>query len=51
MDNLEQSIKFAKKVLTIEKNNEWSINHLIKLYKSINDWANATEFLKMLFVI
>ena len=51
MDNLEQSINFAKKVLTIEKFNEWSVNHLIKLYKSINDWSNATEFLKMLFEI
>tara|TARA_B100001750_G_C15478186_1_gene583822 strand:- start:524 stop:1741 length:1218 start_codon:yes stop_codon:yes gene_type:complete len=51
MDNADQSINFAKKILTVEKFNEWSINHLIRLYKNIDDWANATEYLKMLFEI
>ena len=51
MDNSDQSINFAKKILTVEKFNEWSINHLIRLYKNIDDWANATEYLKMLFEI
>ena len=37
------------KILAIEKFNDWSINHLIKLYKQIDDWANATEYLKILF--
>ncbi len=49
MDNFDQSISFAKKILTIEKFNDWSINHLIRMYKDINDWTNATEYLKMLF--
>ena len=42
LDNIDQSIDLAKKILTIEKFNDWSINHLVKLYKSIDDWANAT---------
>ena len=49
MKNMNQSINFAKKILMIEKFNDWSINHLIKLYKNTDDWANATEHLKMLF--
>ena len=49
IDNVEQSINFAKKILTIEKFNDWSLNHLVKLYKNTDDWANATEYLKMLF--
>ena len=49
MNNINQSINFAKKILTIEKFNDWSINHLIKLYKNIDDWSNATEYLKLLF--
>ena len=48
MKNMNQSINFAKKILMIEKFNDWSINHLIKLYKEIDDWANATEYLKIL---
>ena len=49
MEKIEQSIKFAKKILTIEKFNDWSINHLIRMYKNLNDWANAIEYLKILF--
>ena len=51
MGDVEKSIDFSKKTLDIEKFNDWSIKHLIKLYKEKNDWSNATEYLKILFKV
>ena len=51
IDDIEQSISFSKKILNIEKFNDWSLKHLIKLYKENNDWSNATGYLKILFKI
>ncbi len=47
----DNSIKYAKLILDLEGYNEWSLKHLIKLYKECNDWENATEYLKTLFKI
>ena len=49
LENLDKSILEAKKILKIEKDNEWAIHHLISLYKKNNDWMKATEYLKKYF--
>lgn len=49
LENLDKSILEAKKILKIEKDNEWAIHHLISLYKKNNDWMKATEYLKTYF--
>ena len=46
MNNIEQSINFSRKILSIEKFNDWAIAHLIKLHKENDDWENATVYLK-----
>ncbi|MBI45251.1 MAG: hypothetical protein CMG66_03695 [Candidatus Marinimicrobia bacterium] len=51
MSNIDQSIHFAKKILILEKHNEWSINHLIKLCKLNDNWEDAAKYLKILFEI
>ncbi len=51
LNNIEKSISESKKILEIEKENEWAINHLILLYKTNNNWTEATEYLKLYFNI
>ena len=49
LNNFNKSIDECKKILKLENNNEWAINHLILLYKKDNNWKEATEYLKMYF--
>ena len=49
LDNFTRSILEAKKILAIEKDNDWAIRHLITLYKMENNWKESTEFLKLYF--
>ena len=49
LDNYRRSILEAKKILDIEKDNDWAIYHLITLYKIDNNWKESTEFLKLYF--
>ena len=51
VSDIGNSIKYSKLILDIEGYNEWSLKHLIKLYKESNDWENATEYLKILFKV
>ena len=50
LDN-KNSIENAKSILDIEGYNEWALKHLIKLYKSSDDWGNAKDYLRTLFKI
>lgn len=49
LENYSRSILEAKKILDIEKDNDWAIRHLITLYKKDNNWKESTEFLKLYF--
>ena len=49
INNYEHAIDECKKILNIDNNNEWAIHQLIIMYKSNNDWNNATEYLKKYF--
>ena len=49
LNNFSKSIEEAKKILTIENDNEWAISHLIRLYRKDNNWKEATEYLKLFF--
>ena len=49
INNFQHAIDECKKILNIDNNNEWAIHQLIIMYKSNNDWNNATEYLKKYF--
>ncbi len=49
LKNHQKSINEAKKILEIENENEWAIIHLISLYKKLNNWQEATDYLKTYF--
>ncbi len=49
--NIEKSILFCKKILDLNKINDWAIKFLIQLYKKSNDWDNAIKYLKDYFSI
>ena len=51
LDNIDKSIEYSSNILGIDSFDEWAINHIIELYKSKEDWKNATEYLKILFKI
>ena len=46
LNNIERSILFCKKILALNKLDDWAIRYLIKLYKKSNDWDNAIQTAK-----
>ena len=51
LNNIEKSISFCKKILALNKLDDWAIRYLIRLYKKSNDWDNAIKYLKDYFSI
>jgi len=49
IDNKKESINECKKILNIDKKNDWAIRQIIKLYKENNDWINAEKYLKIYY--
>ena len=50
IDNKKQSIDECKKILIIDKKNDWAIRQIIKLYKEKGDWTNAEKYLNLFYV-
>jgi len=46
LDNLTASIKELNTILKLDKSNEWAIGYLIKIYRKMQDWSNAFEYLE-----
>ena len=42
--NLYKSIEELKKVLKVDKSNQWTYNYLIKIYRELDDWKKAGEY-------
>jgi len=49
VDNATQSINECKKILEIDKKNEWAIKEIIKLYKENNKWVEAEKYLNLYY--
>lgn len=49
VDNTAQSIDECKKILEIDKKNEWAIKEIIKLYKENNKWVEAEKYLNLYY--
>ena len=49
IDNKKESITECKKILSIDKKNEWAIRQIIQLYKENNDWINAEKYLNLYY--
>jgi len=49
VDNKTQSINECKKILEIDKKNEWAIKEIIKLYKESNKWEEAEKYLNLYY--
>ena len=47
IENYKYAIKECKEILKINEKNDWALNQIIKLYKKINDWENASKYLKI----
>ena len=45
LNKFDQSIDESKLILESDSKNEWALEHLIKIYKKLNDWSKATEYL------
>ena len=45
LNKIDESIVECKKILKIEKNNEWALLELINLYKTIDDWNSSKKYL------
>lgn len=48
LKNLSEAIAEIKKILAIEKKNEWALVQLVKFSREMDDWNNAGEYLKQL---
>ena len=46
LNNINEAIDQCKKIIKVDKNNEWALLELIELYKSIDDWHSSKEFLQ-----
>jgi len=42
--DLYQSIEQFKKILVIDKKNEWTYSYLIRIYRELDDWTKAGEY-------
>lgn len=51
LKDYNNSILESEKILDLDKKNEWAIEHLIKIYRTINDWNKATIYLVKLHKI
>ena len=49
VDNKKQSIIECKKILEIDKKNEWAIRKIIKIYKENNNWIDAEKYLNIYY--
>jgi len=49
VDNKKQSIIEAKKIIEIDKKNEWAIRKIIKIYKERNNWIDAEKYLNIYY--
>ena len=47
IENYKNAINECKDILKINEKNDWALNQIIKLYKKINDWENASKYLKI----
>ena len=45
LNDFDKSIDECKLILESDKQNEWALEHLIKIYRKSNDWSKATEYL------
>ena len=51
LKDYDNSIIESEKIIELDKKNEWAIEHLIKIYRCMNDWNKATEYLVKLHKI
>ena len=49
LNNIIESINYCNKILEIDKNNDWAIKYIIKLYRNKDDWSNAIKYLNLYF--
>ena len=45
LNDFDKSINESKSILNIDKQNEWALEHLIKIFRKSNDWSKATDYL------
>ncbi len=43
LNRYQDSISEAEQVLSLDKRNEWALEHLVNIHKSQDDWAKAAE--------
>lgn len=48
LEKYKDAIDRCQQLLKLEKNNEWALTHLVKFYRSIEDWGSAGENLSRL---
>ena len=47
LGKIDEAIIYCKKILEIDKQNNWSLNKLIELYQSKKDWFNSKKYLEL----
>jgi len=47
LDKIDEAIVYCKKILEIDKQNNWSLSKLIELYQSKKDWRNSKKYLEL----
>ena len=45
LNDYEKSISESEEILNSDNKNEWALEHLIKIYKKLDNWSKATEYL------
>jgi len=45
LNDFKKSISESEAILEEDKKNEWALEHLIKVYRKLDDWSKATEYL------
>mgnify|MGYP001191148041 CR=1 FL=1 len=46
LNNIHEAINQCKKIIKVDKNNEWALLELVELYKGIDDWNSSKGFLQ-----